>query len=107
MPISQRASASLAGFILVLTVAHASVAHAPPAHRAQRERAVALALALQNSEPAPVKDAVADSCRLTIELVIPPAQQPVAGLVKVTNLGTGKEVAFSDEIHRDKNWYSL
>src|SRR5262249_38675612 len=33
--------------------------------------------------------------------------RPVAGLMRVTNLVTGKALAFSDEILRDRNWYAL
>jgi len=107
MQIAQRATTPLLCLVLLLAIARAGLAHDPTAKRFQRERAFALAQALQNSERAPVEAAGAASCRLTIELMLGQTPQPVAGLVRVTNLVTGKEISFSEEIHRDKNWYTL
>jgi hypothetical protein len=71
----------------------------------QRQRAMAVAAVRQQAEPAPRADAGEVSCRLTIELKM--GERAVAGLVRVTNLATGKPLSFGEEIHRDKSWYSM
>src|SRR5262245_9611329 len=90
-----------------LASAAASVAHEPTLQRFQREQAVALAQVLQTAEAAPRAEASVAACRLTIELLLDGNPQPVAGLIRVTNLDSGKALAFADEIHRDKNWYAV
>jgi hypothetical protein len=82
-------------------------AHETSLQRFLRQRAIALALAQQVAERAPRADAGEQPCRLTIELMLDRAPQPVAGLIRVTNLASGKVVSFSEEIHRDKNWFAL
>jgi len=79
--------------------------HEPTAKRFERERVAALAYVLQTAEPGPRADGPEAACRLTIELLVDDGPQPVAGLIRVTNLDSGKAIAFADEIHRDKNWY--
>jgi len=107
MQIAPRALTPFMCLVVLLASARTGVGHDPTAQRFQRERAVALAQILQNSERAPLGDAGAASCRLTIELMLGPVPRPVAGLVRVTNLVSGKTISFSEEIHRDKNWYAL
>ena len=107
MQLRQPAAMPLLGLVFVLAIAGAGLGHDPTAPRFQRERAFALAQLLQNSERAPLGDAGATSCRLTIELIFGESPQPVAGLVRVTNLDSGKTISFPDEIHREKNWYTL
>ncbi len=92
---------------LVMLGARPGLGHDPTAQRFQRERAVALTQLQQNSERAPLGDASTLSCRLTVELKLEERPQPVAGLVRVTNLVSGKVISFADEIHRDKAWYAL
>jgi hypothetical protein len=92
---------------ILLTSVTASMGHEPTVKQFQRERAVALAQNVQTSEPAPRAGARESACRLTIELVVGADPQPVAGLIRVTNLDSGKALSFSDEILRDKNWYSI
>ena len=91
---------------LLLTAASVSKGHEPTAKRFQRERAASLAYVLQTSEPAPLAHAQDAFCRLTIELLVDDWPQPTAGLIRVTNLSSGKPISFADEIHRDKNWYA-
>jgi hypothetical protein len=79
--------------------------HEPTAQRFLRERALAQAVAQQAAELAPRGEQGDKSCRLTINLLLDNQPQPVAGLIRVTNLTTGKVLSFADEIHRDKNWY--
>src|SRR5262245_59929689 len=88
-----------------LTAARPTAAHEPTANRFQRERALAVAQVLKTSEQAPRAGGAADSCRLTMELRIGDNPAPVAGLIRIVNLDSGKPLAFSDEILRDKNWY--
>lgn len=85
----------------------ATSAHEPTARRFQRERALALAQIAKTSEPAPPADANETSCRLTVELTFGESPQPVPGLIRVTNLESGKPLAFRDEILRDKHWYAI
>src|SRR5205809_7061741 len=66
-----------------------------------------MAQVLQTAEPAPRAAAQEASCRLTIELLLGAQPQAVAGLIRVTNLDSGKALSFSEEIHRDKNWYAV
>jgi hypothetical protein len=106
MELFRQAAAAALILVLLLTGARTGSGHEPTAKRFERERAAALAYVLQTSEPGPRADAPAASCRLTIELVVDEGPQPVAGLIRVTNLESGKAIAFADEIHRDKNWYA-
>src|SRR5262249_45189271 len=91
----------------VLAMDQAGSGHEPTAQRFQQERAVAVAKILQAAEPAPRAEQQDGSCKLTIELRVGGDRQPVAGLVRVTNLEGGKFLSFAEEIHRDKNWYAL
>jgi hypothetical protein len=93
--------------IVLLSAVSISVAHEPTAQRFQQERAAALAQVLQKSETAPRPESRETSCRLTIELLVGEAPLPLAGLIRVTNLESGKALLFADEIHRDKNWHSV
>jgi hypothetical protein len=92
---------------VVLTAAAASSSHEPTVQRFQRERALALAQVAQSAEPAPRADAREPSCRLTIEMRLDDGLPPVAGLIRVTNLDSGKAISFADEILRDRNWYAI
>ena len=44
---------------------------------------------------------------LTIELLDADTKEQLAGMVRVTNLETGKAVKLPEQIHRALNWYSL
>ena len=73
---------------------------------AQRARAPALAKARGLVELPKEADQQA-TCRLTINLVDAETKASTAGLVRITNLASGKAVSLSGEIHRALNWYSL
>jgi hypothetical protein len=94
-------------WLVLFSVARICAGHEPTVQRFQRERAVALAQVAQRSEAAPRADAPEKPCRLTIELLVGEDPKPVAGLIRVTNLESGKEISFAEEIHRDKNWYAV
>jgi len=96
-----------AAWLLSLFVTPAVCGHEPTRKQFQRERAAALALAQQAAESAPRGGTGDKLCRLTIELRDEKTSRPLAGLVRVTNLATGKAISFSEEIHRDKNWFAI
>ena len=73
----------------------------------EHQRALAAAQAKAHSEPAPREAAGEKTCRLTIELTLDDAPQPIACLVRITNLATGKAIAFADEIQREVNWHAV
>ena len=103
-----RYAAPLLVFVAMLSMlGMRGLGHDHTAKKAERALAAAKAQAQQTTEPAPRGEAATPSCRLTIELLVDDATQPVAGLVRVTNLASGKAIAFADEIHRDKNWYAI
>lgn len=83
------------------------LSHEPTVQRFQRERALVAAVVAQTAEPAPRAEAKNASCKLTIELLVVEQPQAVGGLIRVTNLDSGKPLSFGDEIHRDKNWYAV
>ena len=80
-------------------------------HAAQRARAIALAKARGLAEPSRAEQSretqPQESCLLTLELVDAETKVSTAGLVRITNLGSGKAVSLKGEIHRALNWYSL
>src|SRR5262245_23374414 len=93
--------------VVLLGMVRFGLGHEPTAQRFERARALAVAKIRQAAEPAPQADSDKQSCRLTIELTIGDNPQPVAGLIRVTNLDSGKALSFAEEIHRDKNWYAI
>ncbi len=69
---------------------------------------VAFEAALEaSSETVNPEEAAANTCQLTIALVDDFTQKPIAGLVRVTNLDTGKAVKLAGHFHRARNWYAL
>ncbi|MFV1965737.1 MAG: CehA/McbA family metallohydrolase [Pirellulaceae bacterium] len=91
---------------LLGVVCRTAVAHDDSLHAFQRERALAQAKAdalAENSGQAEDPH----SCRVTVELVDDFTQESLPGLVRVTNLQSGKAVKLAGRIHRALNWYSL
>jgi hypothetical protein len=89
-----------------LLAATPAVAHDHTARQFEQARAIAAALAARDAEPPP--QAGHDKlCRLTIELILDGQREPAAGLVRITNLATGKAIVFSGEIQRELNWLAL
>jgi hypothetical protein len=107
MKICRHAATLWLGLVFLLGTLRAGLSHEPTAQRFERARALAVAKIRQAAEPAPRADANEQSCRLTIELTVGDKPAPVAGLIRVTNLDSGKELSFAEEIHRDKNWYAI
>lgn len=56
--------------------------------------------------PTVLAKADAPGCRLTIRLTDAATGKPLPGLVRVTNLATGKAVELRGPIKRDMNWYA-
>jgi hypothetical protein len=100
-------SAFLVGQLLLGWLIQASPAHDHTKQQFERQRALAQAAAAVQAEAAPRGAAGEKSCRLTIELTLDDAPQAVAGLVRITNLATGKAIAFTDEIQREVNWHAV
>ena len=82
-------------------------AHDHTAHAFQRSLVVAQAATDASSETVDQEETAANTCQLTIALVDDFTQKPVAGLVRVTNLDTGKAVKLAGHFHRARNWYAL
>src|SRR5262245_4602818 len=91
----------------VISTAICGWGHDHTAKKFEREQAVALAARQATTEQAPRGEGREGVCRLTLDLLLDEAPQPVAGLVRITNLTSGKELSLADEIHRDKNWYAV
>ena len=102
-----RLSIRLFALAALLAQALPAAAHDHTALKAQRDRAAALVAAAKLAQPAPQAGDGQKACQLTIELTLDDAPQPVAGLVRVTNVAAGKAISFPDEIHRELNWYAL
>jgi hypothetical protein len=82
-------------------------AHEDSAHDHERTRAVALAKATALAEDPTQVDVERATCQMTIQLLDAGTGQPLGGLVRITNLETGKAIKLTDEIHRELNWYAL
>jgi hypothetical protein len=84
-----------------------ALSHDHTARKFQQDRALAVALAARNAEPPPQAQNGDKVCQLTVELQVDDKAEPAAGLLRVTNLATGKAIAFADEIQRELNWLAL
>ena len=93
--------------VSLFTAANMTRAHEHSAHKHERTRRVALAKATALAEdPAEVNQEVA-GCQMTIQLLDSETKQPLSGLVRITNLVSGKAIQLSGEIHRELNWYAV
>jgi hypothetical protein len=101
-------SIARASCLLLLSVACRSGdahEHSSPAFRHALALAQARADALAETvDPAATE---VETCQLTIDLVDDFTQQSLAGLVRITNLDSGKAIKLEGEFHRALNWYSL
>lgn len=104
---STRLGVVAASCLCFWAAARPTIAHEHTARRFQEARAIAAAATAQQAEPAPRVGTGERFCRLTIELTLVGAEPPLAGLVRVTNLVTGKWLSFEDHIARDSNWYVI
>ena len=75
------------------------------AHEKTRLTALAQAEAEETAEP--VDRNPERSCKLTINLVDSWTKETVPGIVRVTNLSSGKHPELPDEFHRAANWYAI
>ena len=92
--------------VAILVCGGQASGHDHTRHAAQRARAVALAKSRGLAEPVTNAD-LQTTCRLTINLVDAETQAALAGLVRITDVASGKAISLSGEIHRALNWYSL
>ncbi len=96
--------------IAVVTVVMAMSVGSVAAHESTREHAQNMRLVAQakadkqKESPQPTSDRT--SAQLTIDLVDAETAVPRAGLVRITNLDTNKEVQLDEAIDRAMNWYS-
>jgi hypothetical protein len=95
------------GLLGLACAGNPAAAHDHTKKQFERQRALAIAQAKAQSEPAPREELGAKTCRLRIGLTLDDAPQPGAGLIRITNLATGKAIAFFDEIQREANWYAV
>jgi hypothetical protein len=84
-----------------------AIAHDHTRRESDIRRARAQAQDRDRSEPAPSAAEGATACRATVQLRLEGSPRPVAGLVRVTNLATGKMLSFPDQIQRPANWYAV
>ena len=68
---------------------------------------VALADAPASDKAAASNDATPPGCRLTIRLTDAATGKQLPGLIRVTNLASGKAVELRGPIKRDMNWYAI
>ncbi len=66
-----------------------------------------LAQAEANATAEDLTQLPAARCQLTINVIGPDTDEPVAAVVRLLNPATGKTLPLSGEIHRKLNWYSL
>ena len=83
------------------------VTHGHDRSRTRFLRTVAFAQAKANALAEPVSSAAEETCQLRIVLVDSWTKDRVGGLVRITNLDSGKQVTLSDEFHRAMNWFAL
>ncbi len=95
-------------FLLLLSGScHTVFAHEESSHHFQQFLAIAQARADAFAETVELAGPDAKPCQLTIYLVDDFSEESVAGLVRVTNLDTGKAIKLEGGFHRAMNWYSL
>ncbi len=81
--------------------------HDDTARAFERSLVVAQAATNASSDSVVSAQAAAETCQLTITLVDDFTQKSMAGLVRITNLDTGKAVALEGHFHRARGWYAL
>ena len=79
--------------------------HSLPNFKSARRIAFARAVG-QREDPSQIADGRL-TCQLTVDLVDGHDGRSLAGLVRITNLESGKTIHLSGEIHRDLNWFAL
>jgi hypothetical protein len=104
MPTFHAKVASLATLGILLGSV-AAQAHDHTAKKFLQARAVAQAEAAKLAEAAPDEKSGERVCRLRVELTLD--GQPTPGLLRVTNLATGKAIVLKDEIQREQNWCAI
>jgi len=72
----------------------------------RRQLVLAQRTAEERAEDARLAAEKSGACALSVVL-LDDADQPVPGLVRLTNLASGKELKLTGEFHRANNWYSL
>jgi hypothetical protein len=102
-----RALTLISVLVASLTADGLVLGHDHSAHRSDRARSVALAKAAASAEVPASADQEGATCQLTIDLIDATTQNSLAGLVRITDLESGKFVQLPSEIHRDLNWYAL
>lgn len=92
---------------LAFNLAGLTWAHDHSAHQHQRTRRVSLAKATALAETPVQNDPAQAVCQMTIHLMDAVTKNPLGGIVRITNLETGKFIKLTNEIHRELNWYAV
>ncbi|MEO2048523.1 MAG: CehA/McbA family metallohydrolase [Pirellulales bacterium] len=79
--------------------------HSLSQHKLTRLIALAQAARLAEDQQQVAQDR--PNCRLSIDLIDAQTKQPIAGMVRITHLDSGKALHWDHEIHRSQNWYAL
>ncbi len=81
-----------------------SFGHEHSLSKHKQTRLIALAKAALLAEDS---QKAVETCQLTLELFEGETKKPLAGMVRITNLESGKAVKLAGQIHRALNWYAL
>jgi len=93
--------------IITLLPSYSDLAEAHESSRAAFEASRRVALAKAQEDAEQTSERVSEFAELSVELQDAESGKLLPGLIRVTNLETGKVVEISEEIHRELNWYSV
>jgi hypothetical protein len=96
----------IALFVLFAGLAGRAAGHDHTRHKAEQLQLAAQQKAADQAEtpPQPARQA---TCQLTLQLRDAARRGPLPGIVRLTNLATGKSIPIPNEIDRALNWYSV
>jgi hypothetical protein len=91
--------------VMLLCASAAAHDHTLPAFQKARQLAQArAAAAAEDPAETPTDRAM---CQLTIDLIDAETKTPLAGLVRMTNVDSGKAVLLPELVKREMNWYAM
>ncbi len=94
-------------YVALAAIILCSSANAHEKSQAAFSRQVALLQADVDANAEKVSRDPQRTCLLTVDLIDSWSKKSVAGLVRITNLASGKPLQLDDQFHRAANWYAL
>jgi len=94
-------------FALSMGQAVQALAHDQSRVAFEASRRVALAKAKEQAETPGEEDTSPPTAELHLQLSAADGGRPLAGLVRITSVASGKAIELDDAIHRELNWYSV